>query len=37
MMKEKLNIETDAQNQDLQSKSDFEPVVIFLAAGDEIK
>lgn len=28
MMNEKLNIETDTQNQDLLSKSDFEPVVI---------
>lgn len=28
MMNKKLNIEPDTQNQDLQSKSDFEPVVI---------
>ena len=28
MMNEKINIETDTQNQDLQSKSDFEPVVM---------
>ena len=27
-MNEKLNIKNDTQNQDLQSKSDFEPVVI---------
>jgi endonuclease YncB( thermonuclease family) len=27
MMNEKLKIKTDARNQDLQSKSDFEPVV----------
>lgn len=35
-MNEKLNIKIDARNQDLQSKSDFEPVVInFLA--DKLK
>ena len=27
-MDKKLNIKTDARNQDLQSKSDFEPVVM---------
>lgn len=27
-MEEKTNIKTDARNQDLQSKSDFEPVVM---------